>query len=112
MRRNDHSCWPLLGRDDLSALGAGTAGVRDHSNSSNQGDPLGFVVRGRVVVCSPGEQKQPVAITEKPANGFEPMTFALQKRCSTTELSRHCSILPISGSRVLERKWLLHHPQG
>lgn len=23
-----------------------------------------------------------------PANGFEPMTFALQKRCSTTELSR------------------------
>ena len=25
----------------------------------------------------------------KPANGFEPMTFALQKRCSTTELSRH-----------------------
>ena len=25
---------------------------------------------------------------EKPANGFEPMAFALQKRCSTTELSR------------------------
>ncbi len=25
----------------------------------------------------------------KPANGFEPMTFALQKRCSTAELSRH-----------------------
>ena len=24
----------------------------------------------------------------KPANGFEPMAFALQKRCSTTELSR------------------------
>ena len=24
----------------------------------------------------------------KPANGFEPMTFALQKRCSTAELSR------------------------
>ena len=23
-----------------------------------------------------------------PASGFEPMTFALQKRCSTTELSR------------------------
>ena len=34
----------------------------------------------------------------KPANGFEPMTFALQKRCSTTELSRHGS----------HRK----HPQG
>ena len=27
--------------------------------------------------------------SEMPANGFEPMTFALQKRCSTTELSRH-----------------------
>ena len=25
---------------------------------------------------------------EMPANGFEPMAFALQKRCSTTELSR------------------------
>ena len=25
----------------------------------------------------------------KPANGFEPMAFALQKRCSTAELSRH-----------------------
>ena len=25
---------------------------------------------------------------DKPANGFEPMAFALQKRCSTTELSR------------------------
>ena len=24
----------------------------------------------------------------KPANGFEPMAFALQKRCSTAELSR------------------------
>ena len=112
MRRNDHSCWPLLGRDDLSALGAGTAGVPDHSNSSNQGDPLGFVVRGGVVVCSPGEQKKLLDITEKPANGFEPMTFALQKRCSTTELSRHCSILPISGSRVLESERLLHHPKG
>ena len=30
----------------------------------------------------------------KPANGFEPMAFALQKRCSTAELSRqrpHCT---------------------
>ena len=27
----------------------------------------------------------------KPANGFEPMAFDLQKRCSTTELSRHRS---------------------
>ena len=26
--------------------------------------------------------------TQKPANGFEPMAFALQKRCSTAELSR------------------------
>jgi hypothetical protein len=26
----------------------------------------------------------------KPANGFEPMAFALQKRCSTAELSRQC----------------------
>ena len=34
----------------------------------------------------------------KPANGFEPMTFALQKRCSTTELSR----------QLFHRK----HPQG
>ena len=28
----------------------------------------------------------------KPANGFEPMAFALQKRCSTTELSRRGSL--------------------
>ena len=27
-------------------------------------------------------------VLQKPANGFEPMAFALQKRCSTTELSR------------------------
>ena len=27
-------------------------------------------------------------LNQKPANGFEPMAFALQKRCSTTELSR------------------------
>jgi hypothetical protein len=28
MQRNDHSCWPLFGRDDVSALGVGAAGVR------------------------------------------------------------------------------------
>ena len=98
MQRNDHSCWPLLGRDDVSSLGAGTAGVRDNSSSSIQLDPLGFVVVGGVVVCSPGKQKRLLGISAKPANGFEPMTFALQKRCSTTELSRHDQTLPISGS--------------
>ena len=98
MQRNDHSCWPLLGRDDVSSLGAGTAGVCDNSSSSIQLDPLGFVVGGGVVVCSPSQQRQPLGIFQKPANGFEPMTFALQKRCSTTELSRHGETLPISGS--------------
>ena len=40
------------------------------------------------------------------------MTFALQKRCSTTELSRHHLILPISASRVLEIERSFHHPKG
>ena len=56
MQRNDPSCWPLLGGDDVSSLGAGTAGVRDNSSSSIQLDPLGFVVGGGVVVCSPSQQ--------------------------------------------------------
>ena len=30
----------------------------------------------------------------EPTEGFEPTTFALQKRCSTTELCRRESILP------------------
>ena len=40
------------------------------------------------------------------------MTFALQKRCSTTELSRHYLILLMSGSRVLEIERSFHHPKG
>ena len=52
MQRNDHSCWPLLGRYDGSALGVGTVGVRDNSRSSIQFDPLDFVMGGGVVVCS------------------------------------------------------------
>ena len=40
----------------------------------------------------------------KPANGFEPMAFALQKRCSTTELSRHWI------SEIL--MWILSSGQG
>ena len=50
--------------------------------------PWMFVAGGRLVVCSPSQHRQPRRIAFKPANGFEPMTFALQKRCSTTELSR------------------------
>ena len=53
MQRNDHSCWPLFGRDDVSVLGVGTAGVRLNSSSSIQFDPLGFVVGGGVVICFP-----------------------------------------------------------
>ncbi len=34
-------------------------------------------------------------IDKMPANRFELMTFALQKRCSTAELSRHKFILHI-----------------
>ena len=63
MQRNDHSCWPLLGCDDVSALGAGTAGVRDHSRSSIQFDPLDFVMGGGVVVCSANSQRQPLKIS-------------------------------------------------
>ena len=33
-------------------------------------------------------------VWNKPANGFEPMAFALQKRCSTTELSRQQGLVP------------------
>ena len=53
MQRNDHSCWPLLGRDDVSALGVGATGVRLNSSSSIQLDPLGFVSGGGVVICCP-----------------------------------------------------------
>ena len=42
---------------------------------------------------------------DKPANGFEPMAFALQKRCSTTELSRQGRtprpILPVTPGLAL-----------
>ena len=55
MQQNDPSCWPLLGRDDVFSLGAGTAGVRDNSSSSIQLDPLDFGVGGGVVVCSPSQ---------------------------------------------------------
>ena len=60
MQRNDHSCWPLLGRYDVSALGAGTVGVRDHSRTSVQIDPLDFVMGGGVVACGPNSQRQPL----------------------------------------------------
>ena len=63
MQRNDHSCWPLLGRYDVSALGAGAVGVRDHSRSSVQIDPLDFVMGGGVVVCSANSQRQPLKIS-------------------------------------------------
>ena len=79
---------------------------------SIQCHPLGFVVARNLVVCSPSQQRQPLRISLKPANGFEPMTFALQKRCSTTELSRRRSTLPISGHRVLAVERSIHHPKG
>ena len=47
--------------------------------------------------------------TRKPADGFEPTAFALQKRCSTTELSRqwgHCT-----GAHLLKRLRPLHPPE-
>ena len=53
MQRNDHSGWPLFGRDDVSALGVGAAGVRLNPSSSIQFDPLGFVGGGGVVICCP-----------------------------------------------------------
>ncbi len=39
--------------------------------------------------------------SEMPANGFEPMAFALQKRCSTTELSRQSRQCNDRGGRFL-----------
>ncbi len=47
---------------------------------------------------------------EMPANGFEPMAFALQKRCSTTELSRQSRQCNDRGGRF----WLTvgNQPQG
>ena len=63
MQRNDHSCWPLFGRDDVSALGVGAAGVRLNPSSSIQFDPLGFVGGGGVVICCPSQQKQPLELS-------------------------------------------------
>ena len=62
MQRNDPSCWPLLGRDDVSALGVGAAGIRLNPSSSIQFDPLGFVGGGGVVVRSPSQQRKPLKI--------------------------------------------------
>ena len=45
----------------------------------------------------------------KPADGFEPTAFALQKRCSTTELSRHWG--HFTGAHLLERLRSLHPPE-
>ena len=63
MQRNDNSCWPLFGRDDVSALGVGAAGICLHPSSSIQFDPLGFVDGGGVVIYCPGQQKQPLKLS-------------------------------------------------
>ena len=46
---------------------------------------------------------------KKPADGFEPTAFALQKRCSTTELSRQWG--NFTGAHLLQGLSLLHPPE-
>ena len=58
-------------------------------DASTESSPLAV---GVVLHLAAGGRIKPqhVALIQiKPANGFEPMAFALQKRCSTAELSRH-----------------------